>query len=91
MYKKTVQIKNQSGLHARPGSEFVALATKFDSEIRLNKVGQPNRVADAKSIIFILSLGIRKGSMIEISAEGKDEVKAVDQLVALIESGFGEL
>jgi len=86
--KKAVQIKNQSGLHARPVSEFVALATKFDSEIRINKVNQYSQVADAKSIIFILSLGIRKGSMIEISAEGKDEIEAVDQLVALINSGF---
>jgi len=91
MYKKTVQIKNQSGLHARPGSDFVALATKFKSTIKINKVDQPNRVANAKSIIFVLSLGIKKDTVIDISAEGEDEVEAVNQLVALIENGFGEL
>ncbi|MBN2300400.1 MAG: HPr family phosphocarrier protein [Acholeplasmataceae bacterium] len=91
MYKKTVQVKNQSGLHARPGSDFVALATKFNSNIKINKVDQPNRVANAKSIIFVLSLGIKKDTILDISAEGSDEVAAVDQLVALIEGGFGEL
>lgn len=91
MYKKTVPIKNQSGLHARPASVFVALATKFESTVKINKIDQPNRVADAKSIIFILSLGIRKGHVVDISAEGPDEIEAVNQLVALIENGFGEL
>lgn len=90
MYQKNVEIKNESGLHARPGSEFVKLATSFESEIKLNKVDNPNRVANAKSLIFILSLGIQKGSVVNISASGEDEEEAVEQLVALIESGFGE-
>jgi phosphocarrier protein HPr len=91
MYKKTIQIKNESGLHARPGSDFVALAGKFSSSVKVSKLDQPNKVANAKSIIFVLSLGIKKDTIIEISAEGPDEVEAVDQLIALVEGGFGEL
>jgi phosphocarrier protein len=91
MVKQQVLIKNPSGLHARPGSDFVNLASKFSSNIKVFKVDQPNKVANAKSIIFVLSLGIKKGTVIEISAEGSDEEKALEALVALAESGFGEL
>jgi len=91
MYKKTVTILNPSGLHARPGSDFVNLAGKFNSSIKLWKVDRPEKIANAKSIIFVLSLGIKKDTVIEISAEGNDEVQAVDQLVAMILSGFGEI
>ncbi|MCF7931514.1 MAG: HPr family phosphocarrier protein [Acholeplasmataceae bacterium] len=42
-------------------------------------------------MIFVLSLGIKKDTVIDIAAEGEDEVEAVNQLVALIENGFGEL
>ena len=44
----------------------------------------------AKSIIGVLSLGMSQGTVIEISAEGEDEKPAVDMLVELVESGFGE-
>ncbi len=91
MYSKQVTVKNPSGLHARPGSDFVNLAAKFNSNIKVFKIDQPNKVANAKSIIFVLSLGIKKDTVIEIKAEGLDEIKAVDALVELVESGFGEL
>ena len=45
---------------------------------------------DAKSIIEILSLAMAPETMVELCAEGADENEAVDALVALIESGFGE-
>ncbi len=90
MYFKKVEVKNKSGLHARPGSEFVALASKFKATIKVYRVDKPNRIANAKSLIFILSLGIQQGSVIEIMAEGSDEIQAVDQLVRLVENEFGE-
>lgn len=91
MIKRQVLVKNPSGLHARPGSDFVNLASKFNSNIKVFKVDQPNKVANAKSIIFVLSLGIKRDTTIEISAEGVDEERAVEALVQLVESGFGEL
>jgi phosphocarrier protein len=90
MYKKQVQITNPSGLHARPGSDFVNLAKKFESTIKLFRLDKPEKIANAKSIVFVLSLGIKKDMVIEIQADGSDEKEAVDQLVAFVEGGLGE-
>lgn len=89
MYSKTTTIINKTGLHARPASEFVKAATKFNSKVGLRRVGSEDE-ANAKSIVFVLSLGLSKGTEIEIIARGDDEQEAVDALVALVESGFGE-
>jgi phosphocarrier protein len=87
--KKTV-IKNKTGLHARPASEFVQAATKFKSNINIRRVAEEDDEANAKSIIFLLSLGLCQGEEVEVSADGEDENEAVDALIALIDSGFGE-
>lgn len=90
MYKKTTTILNKSGLHARPASDFVKEAGKFGSKITIRRLDEDEE-ANAKSIVFLLSLGIGQGVEVEISAKGDDEQQAVDSLVALIESGFDEL
>ncbi len=87
MYSKTITIQNKTGLHARPANLFVSAAKKFKSDI---SVEMNSKKANAKSIITILTLGAAKGSTVTISAEGTDEETAVDELVSLIESGFGE-
>ena len=89
MVTKQTTIINQTGLHARPASEFVAAATKFKSKITIKRIGS-DKEANVKSIVFVLSLGLTKGTAVEISASGEDEAQAVDTLVALIETGFGE-
>ena len=59
MYTKQTIIKNISGLHARPASEFVALAKTFESKITIKKLETENAVAaNAKSIIKVLAQGI---------------------------------
>lgn len=90
MYIKTVTIINKSGLHARPATEFVGVASKFKSKIMIKKVGEANE-ANAKSIVILLTMAICKGCQVELKAEGEDEKEAVDTLAALIEKGFGEV
>ena len=91
MYTKKTFIQNETGLHARPASEFIGLASKYKSKIIIRKVGgDEDEEANAKSIIMLLSLGLGKGEEVEITAKGEDEVEAVDALVALIDSKFGE-
>lgn len=86
-----VTVTNSSGLHARPASDFVGTAKTFQSAVTIRVADRPADTAvNAKSIIRLLSLGIVKGTRIEISAEGADESNAVDALVSLIDSGFGE-
>ncbi len=86
-YVKTVQVANVYGLHARPAAEFVKLATKFQSEILVNKDGLE---VNGKSIMGVMMLAAERGSTIEIRARGVDAQDAVEALVALVADGFGE-
>ncbi|MCL1812920.1 MAG: HPr family phosphocarrier protein [Treponema sp.] len=90
MYKKTVKVINASGLHARPGSDFVHEAAKYKSKITIRRLDEDDDPVNAKSIAFVLSLGVGKGVEIELAADGEDEKEAVDALVSFIESGLGE-
>ena len=88
MYKRSTMVVNKTGLHTRPASDFVAEAKKYKSRITItNLTDYPDEPGDAKSIIEILSLAMAPETMVEL---GADENEAVDALVALIESGFGE-
>lgn len=87
MYSKNVTITNPTGLHARPASQFVQTAAKFESEVFIVKNG--NEI-NAKSIMGVMAGGLSQGTEIEVRANGADEQEAVDTLVALVESNFGE-
>ena len=90
MYERKVEIINHSGLHARPASEFVEMASKFESSIEIARFGEESDVVNAKSMVFLLTLGLSQGETAVIYANGPDEQEAVETLVELIESGFGE-
>ena len=87
MVTKSVTVTNPLGLHARAAARFVHLATRFSSQIR---VARESKVMDGKSIMGILLLAAARGTMLTISADGPDEMDAVQSLIALVESGFGE-
>ncbi|PKL44520.1 MAG: HPr family phosphocarrier protein [Candidatus Riflebacteria bacterium HGW-Riflebacteria-2] len=87
MKRKEVEIRNKLGLHARPASLVVKLAGKFESEIQLIK---EDTEINAKSILGVMMLAAGPGQRVTITAEGSDELEAVDALASLIESGFGE-
>ena len=90
MYTKTATVKNETGLHARPASEFIACAKQFKSKLLIKLLSSGEEV-NAKSIVMLLSLGAGQGELVQISADGEYETQAVDTLVDLIHSGFGEL
>ena len=90
MYKRIIKVTNESGLHARPGAMFVDKAKTFQSAIKISRLDKPEKVVNAKSIVLVLSVGIKKNAEVEIQAEGADEKEAVDTLVEMIESGLGE-
>jgi len=83
----TVKILNEQGLHARPASIFVKTASKFKSTV---SIVHGTGVANAKSIINIMSLGLKKNEEIKIITEGTDEKEAMAALLSLVESKFGE-
>jgi phosphocarrier protein len=88
MTSKAVVVTNELGLHARAAARFVHLATRYTSQIR---VARDAKVMDGKSIMGILLLAAARGTTLTISAEGADERDAVEALVQLVRSGFGEL
>jgi phosphocarrier protein len=87
MTSRSVTVVNQLGMHARAAAKFVHVATRFQAQIR---VAREMRQMDGKSIMGILLLAAACGSSLTISAEGPDELAAVDALAALVQSGFGE-
>ena len=91
MVSKVTQVINATGLHARPATEFVNKANTFSSKITIRNFSDgSNKTVNAKSIVLLLTLGICQGTDVEITAVGLDEVEAVESLVALINTGFGE-
>ncbi len=87
MISRGVTIQNSVGLHARPATFFVQKANSYKSSIWVEK--EDCRV-NAKSLLGVLSLGISKGTAITLIADGADETDAVEGLVVLIDSEFGE-
>lgn len=91
MYRKQVTVINPTGLHARPASDFVALAKTFPCKLKIRDLSSDEPAVNAKSIVMLLSLGLAQGAQAELIADGEDETRAVEELAALIESGFGEV
>jgi phosphocarrier protein HPr len=87
MTSRNVTVVNQLGMHARAAAKFVHLATRFRSRVRVARQG---REMDGKSIMGILLLAAARGSTITITADGDDEQDALNALVVLVETGFGE-
>ena len=88
MFMKETMVNNQVGLHARPATFFIQKANEFKSSIFW--VEKEDRRVNAKSLLGVLSLGIVKGTAINLIADGPDEEAAISALVELINSEFSE-
>ena len=64
MASKTVEIKNETGLHTRPGNEFVSLAKTFSSQIEVEN--EAGKRVKGTSLLKLLSLGVKKGTKITV-------------------------
>lgn len=83
----TYTILNELGLHARPAMLLVQSITRLDCDVQIEKDGL---VADAKSIMGVLTLAAEQGSQIIVRAEGSDADEAVRAIEKLIYDKFGE-
>lgn len=81
MVVKEVEVNLKAGLQARNAAEFVQEASRFSSEIFLEKDGKS---VNAKSIMGLMSFAIGPGALIRISAKGTDEQEAVEALSKLV-------
>ena len=85
--RKTLQIVNKLGLHARAAAKLVDLASGFESSIRIRRDG---READAKSIMKVMMLAASKGTRIEVLARGDDAAEAAEAIARLVAGRFDE-
>lgn len=77
MTKKSVEIKLQNGLEARPVAMLVQVASKYDSVVYLESAGKK---VNAKSIMGMMSLGLDSGETVVVMADGTDEEVAVNEI-----------
>ena len=75
MIQKSIQIKLETGLEARPVAMLVQVASQFESTVYLNA---DSKKVNAKSIMGMMSLGLASGEQITVTAEGEDEKAAIE-------------
>ncbi len=79
----TVKIIDPIGLHARPASKITNEASKYKSDIKILMDG---KTANAKSLINLMALGVKKNNKIEIQAKGLDEAAAIEGIQKVLKS-----
>lgn len=89
MIERVVRIENELGLHARAAAKFVKVTSQFRSEVRLARLNSRQEI-DGKSILGILLLAAGPGTDLHVRVQGNDEQAAMEAIVKLIESKFGE-
>lgn len=77
MIQKSIQIKLETGLEARPVAMLVQVASQFESTVYINA---DDRKVNAKSIMGMMSLGLASGEQVTVVAEGSDENAAVEEI-----------
>lgn len=88
METKQFHITAETGIHARPATMLVQTAGKYSSDVTLEYNGKS---VNLKSIMGVMSLGVGQGADVTITAEGDDEVEAMEGITATMKSeGLGE-
>lgn len=87
MREQTIAIANKIGLHARPAALLVKTAAAFKSEVALIKDGKS---VNAKSMLAVMSAGVKAGETVTIQVTGEDEEQALEAVVTLIQNGLNE-
>ena len=75
MIKKSITVELDSGLEARPLAMLVQVASQYQSSIY---VDDDNKRVNAKSIMGMMTLGLSAGQEVIVTADGTDEVQAID-------------
>lgn len=83
-------IRNPHGLHARPGAMLVNTAKKFAATIQLAKSDTPDKTVNAKSLMKVMTLGVKFKDQLQVTAQGEDADQALAAIGKAIEEGLGE-
>ena len=92
--EREIFVSNDHGLHARPAMQVVDAANRFSSDLTFTKpAGEGEReatVADAKSVMGVITLAATKGTTLLLAADGEDAEAAADAIQKLFDDKFGE-
>lgn len=70
-------ITDEVGLHARPAGLLVKEVKKYDSVITVTKDGKS---VEAKKLMALMGLSVKKGDTVTVSVEGSDEENAAAEM-----------
>jgi len=87
VYKEKIKVIYSLGLHARPASMLVQVASRYNSDITLSR---DEMKINAKSIMGVMMLAAEKGAEVEIEAVGDDAKEAVAAIRELFIRKFDE-
>jgi phosphocarrier protein HPr len=87
MQTRELKLVNKKGLHARASARFVQTVQQFNADV---KVKRGEETAGGDSIMSLLMLAAPYGSMITVTATGKEAEPALDALEKLLAERFGE-
>lgn len=87
---KVFTVTNPHGLHARPSAVLVKAVKEFNSQIWVSNLDGDGKPVNAKSLMKVVSLGVRHGHRLAFTAQGSDAEAAISQIGQLIAEGLGE-
>lgn len=91
MAEAELEVRNPSGLHARPAATFVRAAGGFSANVLVTNLTRDGaKAASAKSVLGVMGLAVASGHRIRIVADGEDADAAITHLNKLVASGLGE-
>jgi phosphocarrier protein HPr len=85
--RRVLEIVNKKGLHARASAKFVQTVEKFDAQVTVTRGSE---TVGGTSIMGLMMLAAATGTEITVEVSGKQAAEAMDAIVALVTSGFGE-
>jgi len=84
-FTRAVTVTNRHGLHARPCVAIVKTVQKYDAQVTIHRNGQ---IADAASILELMSLGAAQGTELILSAKGRQSEEVIEALAQLFDVEF---
>lgn len=81
---------NPHGLHARPSAVLVKVAKEFSSQIWVANLDGDGKAVNAKSLMKLVSLGVKKGHRLQFTAQGADAEQAIARIGKAMADGLGE-
>jgi len=83
-------VRNEHGLHARPGTMLVNTIKQFNSDVTVTNLDGSGKPANGRSLMKVVALGVKKGHRLRFTAQGEDAEQALQAIGEAIAGGLGE-